>query len=394
MERIKLFLKSGKEQSIFRKHPWIFSGAIMKKTAEPKEGEIVEICSNKGEYLATGHYQPGSIAVRILSFENDNINDAFFERKIIEAIFYRKQLKLFSNSTNNAFRLINGESDGMPGLIVDLFNDVVVIQAHTVGMYNSLELISSILFKELSGLINTVYDKSSSTLPFKADICHEDKFLIGNKETTLIRENNLIFKIDFIKGQKTGFFLDQRSSRLLLSEMSAGKKVLNMFCYTGGFSVYSIMGGANEVHSVDSSQLAIETANENVLLNFKNDINHKSYVEDAFAFLNGIDHSYDIIILDPPAFAKHNNVLNNALQGYKKLNYKAIEKVKKGGFIFTFSCSQAVSKEEFRKSVFAASANTGRTVRIVQQLSQSMDHPISIYHPESEYLKGLILYVE
>jgi 23S rRNA (cytosine1962-C5)-methyltransferase len=393
MERIKIVLKSGKEQSIRRYHPWVFSGAIKKMYGSPVEGDLVDIFDNKDEFLAVGHYAPSSIAVRILSFKQENPDISFFREKIKKAIQYRKAVGIIDNPEINVFRLIHGEGDGLPGLIVDFYNGVAVMQMHSVGFYRIRREIANILSEELDNRIIAVYDKSEGTLPHMSSIKAENEFLFGNSGPVVVTENGYKFKIDWTTGQKTGFFIDQRENRLLLEKYSDGKSVLNMFGYTGGFSVYA-MKNAKEVHTVDSSFSAIELANENIRLNFGEDKRHQSFQVDAFDYLNNIKDKYDLIILDPPAFAKHNNVLANALQGYKRLNIKAIEQIKPGGIIFTFSCSQVVSRENFRKSVFAAAANTGRNVRILHQMSQPIDHPVNIYHPESEYLKGLVIYVE
>jgi 23S rRNA (cytosine1962-C5)-methyltransferase len=393
MERIKIVLKSGKEQSIRRYHPWVFSGAIKKMYGSPVEGDLVDIFDNKDEFLAVGHYAPSSIAVRILSFKQENPDISFFREKIKKAIQYRKAVGIIDNPEINVFRLIHGEGDGLPGLIVDFYNGVAVMQMHSVGFYRIRKEIANILSEELDNRIVAVYDKSEGTLPHMSSIKAENEFLFGNSGPVVVTENGYKFKIDWTTGQKTGFFIDQRENRLLLEKYSDGKSVLNMFGYTGGFSVYA-MKNAKEVHTVDSSFSAIELANENIRLNFGEDKRHQSFQVDAFDYLNNIKDKYDLIILDPPAFAKHNNVLANALQGYKRLNIKAIEQIKPGGIIFTFSCSQVVSRENFRKSVFAAAANTGRNVRILHQMSQPIDHPVNIYHPESEYLKGLVIYVE
>ncbi len=393
MQKIKIILKSGKEQSIRRYHPWIFSGAIKKIYGEPLEGDIVTLFDNQDNFLAVGHYQPGSIAVRILSFENIEPDTEFFRERIRSAIEFRRSIGLIDNNSVNVFRLVHGEGDNLPGLIVDYFNGVIVMQSHSVGMYRIRKEIAGILSELLGNRIKAVYDKSESTIPFKAGIAATNEFIYGDSEPVIVTENGFRFKIDWTTGQKTGFFIDQRENRKLLSEFTKDRSVLNMFGYTGGFSVYA-MKDARQVHSVDSSVSATQLADENIRLNFGDDSRHRSFQVDAFEFLNDIRARYDLIILDPPAFAKHNNVLANALQGYKRLNIKAIEQIKPGGIIFTFSCSQVVTRENFRKSVFAAAANTGRSVRILHQMSQPPDHPVNIYHPESEYLKGLVLYVE
>jgi 23S rRNA (cytosine1962-C5)-methyltransferase len=389
----KIVLKSGKEQSIRRYHPWIFSGAIKKIYGEPLEGDIVTVFDNNNEFLAVGHYQPGSIAVRILSFEDIEPGSEFFRERIKSAIDFRRSVGLIDNDSVNVFRLVHGEGDNLPGLIADFYNGVIVMQSHSVGMYRIRKEIARILREMMGERIKAIYDKSETTLPFKAGIKASNEFLFGDSGNVVVTENGFMFKIDWTTGQKTGFFIDQRENRKLLSFYTKGKSVLNMFGYTGGFSVYA-MKDARLVHSVDSSASASALADENVRVNFGDDNRHRSFQVDAFEFLNDIKDKYDLIILDPPAFAKHNNVLTNALQGYKRLNMKAIEQIRPGGIIFTFSCSQVVTRENFRKSVFAAAANTGRNVRILHQMSQPPDHPVNIYHPESEYLKGLVLYVE
>lgn len=390
---IKIVLKSGKEQSVKRLHPWIFSGAIKQIYGAPAEGDMVKVFDNKDNFLAIGHYQPGSIAVRILSFIDTELDYGFFRHTVERAYEFRKAAGLTGNPDLNVFRLIHGEGDGLPGLIADYYNGVVVMQAHSVGMYRIRKELAEI-FTGLAGLeVRAVYDKSGSTIPYMSGIRLENEFIYGNSEPVIVTEYGFRFKIDWFGGQKTGFFIDQRENRKLLGDYSKDRSVLNMFGYTGGFSVYA-MKNARIVDSVDSSAQAAVLADENVKLNFGDDPRHTSIQADAFEFLNGIKGKYDLIVLDPPAFAKHNNVLGNALQGYKKLNMKAIQMIRPGGIIFTFSCSQVVSRENFRKSVFAAAANTGRSVRILHQMSQPPDHPVNIYHPESEYLKGLVLYVE
>ena len=393
MELIRIVLKSGKEQSVRRYHPWIFSGAIKKIYGNPMEGDPVDVYDNKDTFLAVGHYQPGSIAVRIISFKQVNPDIDFFREMIRKAIDYRKSLGIISDPDINVYRLIHGEGDGLPGLIVDYYNGVAVIQIHSVGFYRIRKEIVSILADLMKDQIVAVYDKSESTLPHMSGINGVNEFLYGNSGPVIVTENGYKFKIDWTTGQKTGFFIDQRENRKLLARYTEKKNVLNMFGYTGGFSVYAMQNAAL-VHTVDSSFPAVEMAKENIKLNFGDDSRHEAFQLDAFEYLNNIKDMYDVIILDPPAFAKHHNVLGNALQGYKRLNIKAIEQIKPGGIIFTFSCSQVVTKENFRKSVFAAAANTGRSVRILHQMNQPPDHPVNIYHPESEYLKGLVIYVE
>jgi 23S rRNA (cytosine1962-C5)-methyltransferase len=389
----KVILKPGKEQSVMRLHPWIFSGAIKKITGEPVEGDIVEVFSSDQEYLATGHYQIGSIAIRLFSFRQITPDRDFWSKKLHNAFEVRRSLMLTSNPQTNVFRLLNGEGDGMPGLIIDYYNGIAVLQMHSIGMYKLRNELTSILQDLFGQQLIAVYDKSESTLPFKANLGAKNEFLYGTTPEVEVLENGYRFKIDVSTGQKTGFFIDQRENRQLLTRYTLGKKVLNMFCYTGGFSVYALGGGAELVHSVDSSAPAMELTAANIALNSGGD-RHQSFTTDAFRFMGDINDTYDVIILDPPAFAKHQDALNNALMGYKRLNAKAIEQIRSGGILFTFSCSQVVSKENFRKSVFAAAANTGRHVRILHQLTQPPDHPVSIYHPEGEYLKGLVVQVE
>ena len=392
-DRIRVVLKSGKDQSVRRLHPWVFSGAIKKIYGDPAEGDLVNIYDNKDEFLASGHYQVGSIAVRIISFDESEISPEFWFERIRTAYMIRKQLGLAGSENTNVYRLVNAEGDGLPGLIIDFYAGNVVLQVHSIGVYRNIESIADALKKIYGSELRSIYNKSEATMPFKGPIEAKNGFLLGTATEDIITENSLKFRVNWNDGQKTGFFIDQRENRRLLQQYSNGRTVLNMFSYTGGFSVYALKGHAREVHSVDSSAKAVELLNENIKLNFDKAA-HTSFAVDAFEFLNSIDNKYDLIVLDPPAFAKHQNVLGNALQGYKRLNQKALEQIKKGGILFTFSCSQVVSKENFRKSVFAAAANTGRTVRILHQLTQPADHAVSIYHPEGEYLKGLVLYVE
>jgi 23S rRNA (cytosine1962-C5)-methyltransferase len=391
---IKVILKPGKEQSIMRLHPWIFSGAIKKIDGSPREGDVVEVFSYNLEYLATGHYQIGSIAIRIFSFQQVIPDRDFWMAKIQHAFNFRETLNLTDNPETNVYRLVHGEGDGIPGLIIDFYNGIAVIQTHSVGMFYIRGLIADVLKDIYKNKLLAIFDKSEGTLPFKANLGAKNEFLFGNTPATEIIENGCRFGIDVTTGQKTGFFIDQRDNRQLLAQFVPGKQVLNMFCYTGGFSVYALKAGASMVHSVDSSAQAIEFTEKNVQLNGFSDERHLAIDTDAFSYLNNIRDAYDVIILDPPAFAKHQDALKNALQGYKRLNAKAIDQIRPGGIIFTFSCSQVVSKENFRKSVFAAAANTGRHVRILYQLTQPPDHPVCIYHPEGEYLKGLVLQIE
>jgi 23S rRNA (cytosine1962-C5)-methyltransferase len=394
MNQIKIILKEGKEENLHRFHPWIFSGAIKRIIGKVEEGDVVEVLDSKEGFQALGHYQIGSIAIRILSFKQDDINLNFWVDRIKKAYQLRIDLGLANNPNNDTFRLIHGEGDTLPGLIIDVYGNTAIIQAHSVGMHHARLQITEALKVVLGDALKNVYYKSESTLPFKAEIEPENGYLFGGTHEGIATECGLKFLIDWERGQKTGFFIDQRENRLLLEKYAKDKSVLNMFCYTGGFSCYALRGGAKLVESVDSSAKAIEITNKNVSLNFPNDNRHQAYATDAFKFLEDIKDKYDLIILDPPAFAKHKDVLRNALQGYRKLNAKAFEQIKPGGILFTFSCSQAVSRDQFRLAVFSAAAQSGRVVRILHQLSQPADHPINIYHPEGEYLKGLVLYVE
>lgn len=390
----KIYLKRGKDESLKRFHPWIFSGAIDRIEGQVEEGELVEVYTHNREFIAKGHYQIGSIAVRVLSFTQEEINKEWWVEKIKLAYDVRLAIGVANNPNNNTYRLVHGEGDNLPGLIIDVYGDTVVMQAHSAGMHMERMNIAEAVVSALSGVVSNVYYKSETTLPYKADLFPENGFLIGNSKEDVAVENGLKFHVDWLRGQKTGFFVDQRDNRSLIEKYSKGKNVLNMFCYTGGFSFYAMRGGANLVHSVDSSAKAIELTKRNVELNFGDDDRHSAYAEDAFKFLDKMGDNYDLIVLDPPAFAKHRGALKNALQGYKRLNAKAFEKIKKGGVLFTFSCSQVVTKDNFRTAVFSAAAMSGRNVRILHQLTQPADHPINIYHPEGEYLKGLVLYVE
>lgn len=390
----KIILKPGKEQSVKRFHPWIFSGAIGKSEGKPEEGDVVNVYSADGEFLAMGHCQIGSIAVRILSFEEVIPDFDFWKMKIEKAWNLRKSSGITESEETNVFRLVHAEGDGMPGLIVDFYNGTAVIQMHTVGMFLVRDMLVKALHEVLGDKLKAVYDKSAKTLPFKADISAEDGYLLGEGGETEVLENGLRFRVDWLEGQKTGFFIDQRENRLLVQHFAKNRDVLNMFCYTGGFSFYAIKGGASLVHSVDSSAKAIELTNQNVNLNFGDDYRHEAFTADAFEFMRNIKDKYDLIILDPPAFAKHRDAVHQALQAYKRINTRAFEQIRSGGILFTFSCSQVVSKEKFREAVFSAAAISGRNVRILHQLNQPADHPVNIYHPEGEYLKGLVLYVE
>ncbi len=389
-----IILKRGKEESLKRFHPWIFSGAIAKAEENIEEGDIVRVLTFDNKFIAVGHYQIGSIAVRVLSFKDIKIGVEFWTERLVEALKMRIAIGIADNPQNNTYRLVHGEGDCLPGLVIDCYGKTAVMQAHSVGMHVNRLDIADALVKVMDGRIENVYYKSETTLPYKAELGQENGFVIGGCSDNTAVENGLKFHVDWLKGQKTGFFVDQRENRSLLEKYSMGKNVLNMFCYTGGFSFYAMRGGANLVHSVDSSAKAIELTNANVNLNFPNDKRHQAYCEDAFKFLDNAKDFYDLIILDPPAFAKHRAALHNALKGYTRLNVKAFERIKHGGILFTFSCSQVVTKENFRNAVFTAAAISGRNVRILHQLHQPADHPINIYHPEGEYLKGLVLYVE
>lgn len=390
----KVYLKAGKEESLKRFHPWVFSGAIARIEGEPEEGEVVDVYTSKKEFIACGHFQIGSIAVRVLTFRQEEINRDFWKHRLEVALDLRRSLNLVDNPENNTYRLVHGEGDNLPGLIVDVYGQTAVMQAHSAGMHVYRMEIAEALSEVMGDIVKHIYYKSETTLPFKADLGPENGFIKGSSPENVALENGLKFHVDWLKGQKTGFFVDQRENRHLLERYSKGRNVLNMFCYTGGFSFYAMRGGANLVHSVDSSAKAIDLTNQNVELNFPGDARHQAYAEDAFKYLDRMGDQYDLIILDPPAFAKHRDALRNALRGYSKLNAKAFEKIKPGGILFTFSCSQVVDKKDFRNAVFTAAAQSGRSVRILHQLTQPGDHPVNIYHPEGEYLKGLVLYVE
>lgn len=391
----KVYLKAGKEESLLRFHPWVFSGAIARIEGEPEEGEVVDVYTSKNTFIARGHYQIGSITVRVLTFADEPIDHAYWVRRLEVAKDLRRSLHLIGHPQNNTYRLVHGEGDNLPGLIIDVYDHTAVMQAHSAGMHIYRKEIAEALKEVMGEVIQHIYYKSETTLPFKADLLErENGFLLGGSPENIALENGLKFHVDWLKGQKTGFFVDQRENRHLLERYAAGRCVLNMFCYTGGFSFYALRGGAKLVHSVDSSAKAIDLTNENVALNFPGDERHQAFAEDAFKYLDRMGDQYDLIILDPPAFAKHRGALRNALRGYTKLNAKAFEKIRPGGILFTFSCSQVVNKENFRNAVFTAAAQSGRSVRILHQLTQPGDHPVNIYHPEGEYLKGLVLYVE
>ena len=396
----KIILKKGKEDSLLRRHPWIFSGAIYSADNDLQEGDVVNVYTAKGDFIAVGHWQIGSIAVRVLSFEPERINDEFYENKLSSALDVRRSIGLLrsnatdNNTINNTFRLVHGEGDNLPGLIIDIYADTAVMQAHSVGMHCDRQMIANALKKVMGEELKAVYYKSETTLPYKADLGQENGFILGHSTNDIAVENGLSFHIDWLKGQKTGFFVDQRDNRTLLEQYSKGRKVLNMFCYTGGFSVYSMRGGAELVHSVDSSAKAVDLVSKNMELNVPGDGRHQAFAVDAFKYLDEMGENYDLVILDPPAFAKHRDALKQALRGYTKLNAKAMEKMPSGSILFTFSCSQAVNKDQFRTAIFSAAMQAGRKIRILHQLHQPADHPINIYHPEGEYLKGLVVYVE
>ncbi len=389
-----VYLKRGKEESLQRFHPWIFSGAIQRADDGIEEGDTVRVITHSGDFIAVGHYQVGSIAVRVLSFSDITIDASFWHERLAAALTMRQRIGIADNPQNNTYRLVHGEGDWLPGLVIDCYGPTAVMQAHSVGMHRCRMDICQALTDVMGDRIHQVYYKSETTLPYKAHLEEEDGFIFGHTDDNVAVENGLKFHVDWLRGQKTGFFVDQRENRSLLEHYAKGKSVLNMFCYTGGFSVYAMRGGAACVHSVDSSAKAIEITNSNVALNFPGDARHEAFCEDAFRFLEGRSDKYDIVVLDPPAFAKHRAALHNALKGYIRLNAKGLRLVKEGGLLFTFSCSQAVSKDQFRSAVFTAAAQSGRKVRILHQLHQPADHPINIYHPEGEYLKGLVLYVE
>ena len=388
----RVILKRGKEESLKRFHPWVFSGAIARMD-KVEEGDLVTVYDHEGNLIGNGHFQIGSIAVRILSFDDTEIDGNFFLNRLAEAYKMRKALGLL-RPDNNAFRLVHGEGDFLPGLVIDIYGTTAVMQAHSPGMHFARHLIADALTQLPDGVVNNVYYKSETTLPYKAQLDPQNTYIKGAFDSDVAMENGLKFHVDWLKGQKTGFFVDQRENRALLEHYAKDRRVLNMFCYTGGFSFYALRGGAELVHSVDSSAKAISLTDANVELNFPDCERHQSFAVDAFKYLDEMTTSYNLIILDPPAFAKHKSALRNALIGYRKLNAKAFEKIEPGGILFTFSCSQAVNKEQFRLAVFSAAAMSKRKVRILHQLTQPADHPINIYHPEGEYLKGLVLYVE
>ena len=389
-----IYLKRGKEESLLRFHPWVFSGAILRMDEGIEEGDFVRVLAENGDFIAVGHYQIGSISVRVLSFRDVEIDEKFWESRLASALQMRISIGIADNPQNNTYRLVHGEGDNLPGLVIDCYGKTAVMQAHSVGIHVCRKDIANALMQVMGSRIENVFYKSETTLPFKAELGQENGFIIGGSDDNTALENGLKFHVDWLRGQKTGFFVDQRENRSLLEKYACGKRVLNMFCYTGGFSFYAMRGGAELVHSVDSSGKAIELTRANVELNFPGDTRHEAYCDDAFKFLEKAGNQYDLIILDPPAFAKHRGALHNALKGYTRLNRAALEKIQKGGILFTFSCSQVVTKDNFRNAVFTAAAQSGRKVRILHQLHQPADHPINIYNPEGEYLKGLVLYVE
>ena len=395
----RIFLRRGKEESLLRRHPWIFSGAIGRVECPSDtiaEGEIVDVHTAAGDFIARGHYQIGSIAVRVLTFAQEPIDAAWWRARIRSACEVRRTLGLIGNAATTCYRLVHGEGDSLPGLVIDIYGTTAVVQCHSVGMYRSRMQIAEALREVYGERLAAVYDKSTQTVPYKAGLNAVDGYLMGKVATPTqeVSENGHRFLVNWEEGQKTGFFLDQRCNRELVERYAAGRTVLNTFCYTGGFSVYAAAGGAKEVCSVDASERAVQLADENMRLNFGDSFPHTTLACDAVEYLKQIGDRYDLIILDPPAFAKHHKVLGNAMQGYKRLNARALSQIRPGGILFTFSCSQAVTKELFRTTVFSAAAIAGRNVRILHQLAQPADHPINIYHPEGEYLKGLVLYVE
>lgn len=388
MKYIQIKLKPGKDESLRRFHPWVFSGAIQSMTGQPEEGDIVEVCNNRGEFIALGHYQIGSITVRILTFEKENIDLEFYKTRLRAAYDVRYSVGLIEEGYNNTYRLVHGEGDYLPGLIIDIYDKTAVMQAHSPGMHYARHLLAQALQEVMGESLKSVFYKSETTLPYKAQLDPTNEYLIGDDCGNIATERGLKFYVDWLKGQKTGFFVDQRENRALLERYAHDRTVLNMFCYTGGFSFAAMRGGAKLVHSVDSSSKAIDLTNKNVELNFPGDTRHKAFAEDAFKFLEQMGDRYNLIVLDPPAFAKHKNVLHNALQGYRKLNALAFEKIQSGGLLFTFSCSQVVSKNDFRLAVFSAAAQARRKVRILHQLTQPADHPVNIYHPRGSISKG------
>lgn len=392
----RCILRRGKEESLLRFHPWIFSGAIYRMEGTPAEGDLVDVYTSQGDFIARGHYQIGSITIRVLSFIDETIDQSWWNKRIELAYHMREALGLTNNPQTTCYRLVHGEGDSLPGLVIDIYGTTAVVQCHSVGMYRSRKAICTALRNVYRDRVKSIFDKSGGTLPYNAGLNAQDGYLWGeaNASSEPVLENGNRFMVNWEQGQKTGFFIDQRENRELVRRYAKGRTVLNTFCYTGGFSVYALAGGALQVDSVDSSELAVQLAAQNVTLNFGEQAPHQAIAQDAFDYLRKMDDRYDLIILDPPAFAKHHKVLGNALQGYKRLNAQAFRQIKPGGILFTFSCSQAVNREQFRMAVFSAAAIAGRNVRILHQLTQPADHPVNIYHPEGEYLKGLVLYVE
>ncbi len=391
----KIILQKGKEKSLQRFHPWVFSGAVLKKDGGIADGDMVEVVDYNHHYLATGHYFNSSICVRVFSFEQVLPDADFWKQKILKAIAYRRAISLLNNEKTTMFRLINGEGDELPGLIADWFDGHVVLQFHSYGMYLLKQTVVSILLELFSGEIKSIYNKSEATLPELKSFSPKDELLFAAFDEVLVQENGIPFYIDIIKGQKTGFFIDQRENRDLVRQFTKGKRVLNLFCYTGGFSSYAVEGGASLVHSVDISKKAIEFTDKNIAMCAPKPDVHQSFADNVFDFMEKMESDfYDVIILDPPAFAKHHKVKEQGIKGYRAINRRALEKIKSGGFLFTFSCSQAISQEEFQTIIFSAAAMEHKKVRIVKHLQHAMDHPISIFHPEGSYLNGLLLYVE
>ncbi|MAC95488.1 MAG: RlmI/RlmK family 23S rRNA methyltransferase [Flavobacteriales bacterium] len=393
----KIILKPKRSASISRKHPWVFSGAIAKVILESdkelNEGDCVLLCNHNEEPLASGHFADGSIAVRILSFEAKELNQNFWNDKILKAYQLRLKLDLTSNTSTTAYRLVHAEGDGLPGLIIDVYGNVAVVQAHSKGMINSLTAITEALRQCFGNELKAVYNKSEKSLAEENDI--KDGYLFGESDCPLVvKEYDKEFNVNWIEGQKTGFFLDQRENRKLLGKYAVKRKVLNTFCYSGGFSIYALAAGAQLVHSVDSSAKAIELCEQNVALLKEQTEKHKSFVQDTFNFLKESESSYDLIILDPPAYAKNIRSKHKAVQAYRRLNEKALRMIEQNGILFTFSCSQVVDRKLFEDTIRAAAIDAGRNVKVLHHLSQPADHPVSIFHPEGEYLKGLVLFVE
>lgn len=394
MSRTKIILKSGKDDAVLRQHPWVFSGAIKKMHGDPQEGDIVDVYNNKDRFLACGHWQNGSIAVRIFSFQAVEPDYDFWKSRLLQAYTMRKAIGLVDSKTTNVYRLVFAEGDSLPGLVIDFYNGAAVIQAHSIGMYLLRKDFANALKEIYGDKLHTVYSKSKESLPKNLTFEVENEFLLGDKEKTVVLENGNEFEVNWVNGQKTGFFIDQRFNRELVGKYSKGRKVLNTYCYTGGFSIYALKEGAALVHSVDSSAKAIDLTDNNVALNQFTSVQHQSFSIDTMSYLQSMEESYDLIILDPPAFAKHRDVRHKAVQGYKRLNAIAFKKIAPGGILFTFSCSQVVDRRLFESTIFAAAIQSGRKIKILHHLSQPADHPASIYHPEGQYLKGLVLYVE